>query len=117
MGVLRDKGLISYEEKVCTYWPEFAKNGKENITVADVMRHEAGLDKLDVSLEEEWLQTDMIKKNKVGEVIENTHSFKKPDTDRTYHAMTRDWITNEIFRRVEPQGRTMAEYFEQEIEK
>lgn len=29
--------------------------------------------------------------------------------------MTRDWITNEIFRRVEPQGRTMGEYFEEEI--
>jgi len=47
MALLKDKGLVKYEEKVCTYWPEFAQNGKENITVADVLRHEGGLDRLD----------------------------------------------------------------------
>ena len=31
--------------------------------------------------------------------------------------MTKDLITNEIFRRVEPEGRTMGEYFEQMIQK
>ena len=29
--------------------------------------------------------------------------------------MTRDWILNEIFRRVEPNKRTMGEYLEQEL--
>ena len=34
---------MKYTEKISTYWPEFGQNGKENITVADLMRHEAGL--------------------------------------------------------------------------
>lgn len=38
-----------------------------------------------------------------------------PDLNRAYHAVTKDWITNEIFRRIEPEGRTMGEYFQQEI--
>jgi hypothetical protein len=38
-----------------------------------------------------------------------------PDAKRSYHVYSRDWVTNEIFRRVEPKGRTMGEYFEQEI--
>jgi CubicO group peptidase (beta-lactamase class C family) len=46
IAVLRDKGLISYDEKVSTYWPEFAQNGKENVTISDVLRHEAGLPKI-----------------------------------------------------------------------
>jgi len=29
-----------------------------------------------------------------------------------YHAVTRDWITNEIFRRVEKNGLTMGEYLQ-----
>jgi hypothetical protein len=29
--------------------------------------------------------------------------------------MTRDWITNEIFRRVEPNGRTMGEFMREEL--
>ncbi len=38
-----DKGLVRYEDKVSRFWPEFAANEKENVTIADVMRHEAGL--------------------------------------------------------------------------
>ena len=34
---------------------------------------------------------------------------------RTYHANSKDWITNEIFRRVEPDGRTMGEYWKEEV--
>ena len=34
---------MKYTEKISTHWPEFGQNGKENITVADLMRHEAGL--------------------------------------------------------------------------
>lgn len=29
---------------------------------------------------------------------------------RVYHGVTRDWITNEIFRRTEPSGLTMGQY-------
>ena len=43
VATLVDHGLISYEDKVAKVWPEFAKNGKENVTVQEVMRHEAGL--------------------------------------------------------------------------
>ena len=51
MAIMKDKGLIKYEEKIGTYWPEFAQNGKENITVTDILRHEAGLDKLGATIE------------------------------------------------------------------
>ena len=43
MALLVDKGLVQYEEKVATYWPEFAQGGKDEITVADVMRHSGGV--------------------------------------------------------------------------
>ena len=43
MAILVDQGLIEYEKPVAEYWPEFAQNGKENITVEEVLRHEAGL--------------------------------------------------------------------------
>ena len=47
MAILRDKGLLSYDEKVATYWPEFAQAGKQDITVKDVLRHEANLENLE----------------------------------------------------------------------
>ena len=50
-----------------------------------------------------------IKANSIGKVIENDVSFNYPGSKRRYHMMSRDWISNEIFRRVEPEGRTMGE--------
>ena len=43
---LVDRGLLSYDEPVATYWPEFGANGKGEITVRDVLRHRAGLSHL-----------------------------------------------------------------------
>jgi len=34
MGILYDRKLIDYDAKVVKYWPEFGKNGKEDITIA-----------------------------------------------------------------------------------
>jgi CubicO group peptidase (beta-lactamase class C family) len=55
--------LINYKEKVSTYWPEFAKKGKEHLTVANVMRHEAGMSKVKTSISSDDLKTENIKKN------------------------------------------------------
>lgn len=34
---------------------------------------------------------------------------------RIYHSITKDCILNEVFRRVEPEGRTMGEYMQHVI--
>ena len=50
ISLLLLQGLMKYTEKISTYWPEFGQNGKENITVADLLRHEAGLASFDLPL-------------------------------------------------------------------
>jgi CubicO group peptidase (beta-lactamase class C family) len=37
------RGLIDYDAKVATYWPEFARNGKADVTVRQLLSHQAGL--------------------------------------------------------------------------
>ncbi|CAF4281064.1 unnamed protein product, partial [Adineta steineri] len=41
------RGILNYEEKVSTYWPEFKQNGKENIKIKDLLSHRAGLTVID----------------------------------------------------------------------
>lgn len=41
-----DAGLVDYDERIAAYWPDFAQNGKENITVRQVLTHSAGLHRL-----------------------------------------------------------------------
>ena len=39
MAMQVDRGLISYTDEVSKHWPDFAKNGKSEITIADVLRY------------------------------------------------------------------------------
>ena len=38
-----DRGLVNYGEAVSHYWPEFAEHGKGDVTVAQLVSHQAGL--------------------------------------------------------------------------
>jgi len=117
MAYLVGRGLLAYAAPVASYWPEFAANEKGALTVADVLRHEGGMAALRTSLDPEDLLPVSLKQNKVGAVIES-HSLRYPTGGRgkrEYHAITRGWILNEVFRRVDPAGRTIGEFYDQEI--
>lgn len=43
LAVAHSRGWLDYDERVCTYWPEFAQQGKEKITVRQLLAHQAGL--------------------------------------------------------------------------
>jgi CubicO group peptidase (beta-lactamase class C family) len=117
VACLVSKNLLSYDDKIIQHWPEFGANGKDGLTVADLMRHEAGLANFDTSLDVEDLFTDNIKQNSVGRVIEGHAQTYKPDGQarREYHALTRGWIINELFRRIDPAGRTIGEFLREDI--
>ena len=70
IGVLVDQKMLDYDEKISDIWPEFANNGKEEGTLADLMRHELGLPFLRESLKTEDCTVENIKKNKIGAMIE-----------------------------------------------
>jgi CubicO group peptidase (beta-lactamase class C family) len=116
MAVMQDRGLIKYGAKIAEYWPEFGQNGKEEVTVADLMRHEAGLATWDTSLDVQDALTENIKKNNVGKVIENQKLNFPATGKRQYHGITRGWIANEIFRRVHPKGETIGEFLQKELQ-
>ena len=80
---------MNYDDKISQHWPEFAQNGKENITVADLMRHEAGLAGLDTAVPLPSLLTENIKKNEVGSILEKSTPKYPENQKREYHAVTR----------------------------
>ena len=43
LAICVERGWIDYDERVATYWPEFCHNGKQDITVKDLLSHRAGL--------------------------------------------------------------------------
>ncbi len=117
LASLAGKGLLNFNDKISVYWPEFSANGKESLTVADLMRHEAGLVNFDTPLEPEDYLTENIRRNKIGSIIERqSQNFPKGSGNaRQYHAFTRGFIANELFRRIDPAGRTIGEYLRKDI--
>ena len=114
---LVDRGLLRYDDRVAKHWPEFDAHGKGGLTVADLMRHEAGMAAFDVTLEPEDTLRENLKQNRVGAVVERQQARFRPGAgnQREYHAITRGWIANELFRRVDPAGRTMGEFLRDDI--
>ena len=117
-----EQGLLEYNEKVHKYWPQFAQNGKENVSLADVLRHESGLAWLDHTFDKEDFLTENIKSNLPGTFFEkafphfpSTGGLKEAETNREYHYVTRGCILNEIIRRVDPKGRTIGEIIREVI--
>ena len=95
---------------MCKYWPEFAKNDKDEIRLCDVLRHEAGLSSFNFMHNDHDILRENIKTNSIGAVIENCSQFfpnssNGVHTKRAYHGITRGFILNEIVRRVDPNGR------------
>jgi uncharacterized protein YbbC (DUF1343 family) len=50
---LRERGRIDLDAPVATYWPAFARNGKERITIRQLMTHYSGLAP-DLDLRRKW---------------------------------------------------------------
>ena len=47
LAVAHSRGWLDYEERVCSYWPEFAQGGKERVTIRQLLAHQAGLHAFD----------------------------------------------------------------------
>ncbi|MEZ4878588.1 MAG: serine hydrolase domain-containing protein [Chitinophagales bacterium] len=113
VAVLHSKGLLDYNEKVSTYWNEFAFNGKENITVRQLLSHQAGLYSNDKRLTYEVLTDEKLLSN----CLAKQKTYWKVGDKQGYHAWTIGMYINEIVKRVDDKQRTIQQLVEDEIAK
>ena len=112
MAKMVEKGLVRYEDRIADHWPEF---GAEEATVADLMRHEAGLATFRAWPGPEDIQRGGIKANRVGRIVEQEVQDYLEGYRREYHSLSRGWIANELVRRADPEGRTIGEVLRDEV--
>ncbi len=106
---LLDQGDILLHEPVATYWPEFAQNGKDSVTVAMLLNHTAGLPALRASLKPggylDW--------HYMVEQLAAEAPFWEPGTRHGYHMTTFGWLVGEVVRRVS--GLSLGDFFRTHI--
>src|ERR1700758_843757 len=95
---LVDRGLIEYDVPVAQYWPEFSANGKADITVRQLMRHQAGLSALRGSSREDLLDHELMERRLAAQAP--GYSFGRS----AYHALTYGWLISGLARAVTGKG-------------
>ena len=108
IALAMEKGLLKYEEKVSTYWPEFANNGKENITVGMLMSHQAGICSPETRNVDDYYNQNLMSKKLAGMT-----PIWEPGTASGYHSMTFGWLTSELILRVT--GKSLGTFFREEV--
>ncbi len=113
LALAHSRGWLDYEERVCTYWPEFAQNDKQDITVRQLLSHQAGLFAFD-GQGDRSLVADL---DRLAVVLARQKPAWEPGTRQAYHAITLGYYESELLRRIDPQHRSLGQFFQDEIAK
>lgn len=106
---LAQEGALDVDAPVSTYWPEFARAGKEHATVAHLLSHRVGVPWVDGDMSVD----DMLSWQPVVEALERQVPVWPPGSDHGYHATTFGWLVGEVVRRVT--GRSVGTYLRDTI--
>ena len=109
--MLAERGQLDYDAPVAKYWPEFAANGKANITVADTLAHRAGLNTFDP--DHGFSIREMADWTRATTALAEMAPLWEPKTAFSYHALTYGFLVGEVIRRIT--GKTPGTFFAEEI--
>lgn len=107
--VLAERGLLGYDTPISAYWPEFAANGKKDVTLRHALSHRAGVPQLPRDLAPETL----VDWDAMCAIIAGAEPMWEPGTAHGYHGWTFGWILGEVVRRAT--GRRIGEVLAEEV--
>jgi CubicO group peptidase (beta-lactamase class C family) len=109
LAMLVDRGLLDYGAAAATLWPAFGAHGKDKVTVAQTLAHQAGvpgfLEPIDPDL---WLDPALC-----AEAIAALAPLWPPGSASGYHPLTWGYIAGEIARRAG--GRSLGTILREDI--
>ena len=91
LHILAERGLLKYGDPVAKYWPEFAVNGKEAVTIYQLLTHQAGIPQLPDGVRAETL----LDWNTMVSEIAKLAPVWEPGTNTGYHAITFGYLVGE----------------------
>jgi CubicO group peptidase (beta-lactamase class C family) len=107
--ILAARGVIDLDAPVARYWPEFAKGGKDAITVRMLLNHQAGLP----ALREPIAENGLCDWDAVVDALAAMEPLWEPGTRHGYHALVFGHLVGEVLRRVT--GSSLGTLFRTEV--
>jgi CubicO group peptidase (beta-lactamase class C family) len=109
IALLVDRGVLRYEDTVASVWPEFGQNGKQQVSIAQVLSHQAGLP----AFEEPTTVADLYDWHARCAALARQKPRWTPGEKTAYHPITYGYLAGEIVRRAS--GRSVGEFLQQEL--
>jgi CubicO group peptidase (beta-lactamase class C family) len=111
LAIAHSRGWLDYEQRVSEYWPEFAQQGKERITVRQLLAHQAGLFAIDEPVDRDTV-ADL---DRLAVILARQKPAWEPGSRQAYHAITLGFYESELLRRIDPRHRSLGRFFQDEI--
>ncbi|NIK58889.1 serine hydrolase domain-containing protein [Kribbella shirazensis] len=105
--LLVQRGQLALDDPLSRYWPEFGAQGKKNVTVAEVLSHQARLP---------WVEAgyaDLFDHDAMAAHLAAQAPASDPRAAFMYHPVTWGWLLDELVRRID--GRTVGQFFADEF--
>ena len=109
-NMLVDRGLIDIDKPIAHYWPEFAANGKDAITVRMVLDHTAAIP---VLTDDVMWPGGFYDFPAYIRALEAQHPLWEPGTRAAYHVHNQGFLLGEIMRRVT--GKTVGPFLRENV--
>jgi CubicO group peptidase (beta-lactamase class C family) len=110
-AVAHSRGLFELDDPVAEHWPAFQQAGKRHITIRQLLAHQAGLIEIDRTLGAKELADP----EALSEILARQQPAWRPGTMHGYHTLTLGWYQSELLRRVDPGGRRLGVFFQEEV--
>ncbi len=113
--ILVSEGFLDYDTPIAHYWPEFAQNGKEKITLRHVLSHQSGLFDIRNTID---TATEMLDWSHMLKVIERATPRFSAGQGYAYQPLTYGWIIGGVLEKATKQSlnNLMQRYLVQPLE-
>ncbi|KUN99380.1 serine hydrolase domain-containing protein [Streptomyces caeruleatus] len=109
VALLVQDGVLDLDRPVAAYWPEFGAAGKDEVTLRQLLAHQAGVPGADEVFTIEELADDRL----LADRLAAQAPYWKPGTAFGYHGLVIAALTGEVVRRAT--GRTLQDWWEQRV--
>lgn len=107
---LVDRGVLSYDEPVARFWPAFAGGGRDDISVRQLLSHQAGLHRIRGLVR---AGDELLDHVRITELVAAQSPTVRPGSASGYHGLTFGWLVAGLLHAVT--GRTVDDLVAEEI--
>ena len=106
-----ERGLVDYDAPIAAYWPDFAAEGKGDVTVRHVLSHVSGVLRMPPDVTPELMTNWDWMTRRIAEMPPSYPAGSRS----SYQAMTFGWLLGEVVRRTDPKRRPFGQFVKEEV--